>query len=91
MEMGTHLIENVLELVLSQCAALHVFDGSQILRHALAILASGRDHFLFRQLLQNHPIVSQIDLRSYNKTRYSWAMVVDFWKPLLANVLKGSR
>lgn len=44
---GSYLVENVLELVLSQGRALYVFHGSEFSCHALAILLADGRHFLF--------------------------------------------
>lgn len=85
----THLIEDVLELVLRQRRALDVLDGPQLLGHALAVLLADGRHALFLQLIPDLLLVAEIDLRADDEAGYAGAMMVDFGEPFLADVLKG--
>lgn len=87
----TDLIEHVLELVLSQRGALDVFDSSQILRHAIAVLLSYGLHLLLGQLLSYARVIAQVSLGSYDQAWNSRAVVMDLGEPFLADVFEGSR
>lgn len=84
----THLIENVLQFVLCQGTALDVFDRSQLLGHALAILLPHRCHSLLGQLLLDARLVAQIGLGADDQARDAGAVVVHFGEPFLADVFE---
>ena len=83
-----HLIKYVFELVLRQGRALHILDGIQLPRHPLTVLFPDRLHLLLAQLISYARVVSQIGLCTNDQTRNPGAVVVDFGKPLLSDVLE---
>lgn len=89
---GCYLVKNILQLVLRQSTALDVFHRAQLLSHPLTILPPYRRHLLFGQFLSDTGVISQIDLGTNNEARNTRAVVVDFGKPLLADVFeRGGR
>lgn len=84
-----YLIENILQLELRKRRAFHVFDRTKLLCHPLTILFPDRLHFLLGQLIPHLRVISQIRLCADYEAWYAWAVVMDFWKPLLPYVLKG--
>lgn len=88
---ATNLVENVLQLVLGQSTALHVLDGAKFLSHSLSVFLTHRLHLLLRKLLPDAGIVPQVCLGTDNEARYAGAMVMNFRKPFLSNVLERSR
>jgi len=84
----THLIEDVLQTPLSQGRALHKLDGSQLLSQSFTLLCCDGPLLLSGELLDDSLVIPQIDLRSYDETGDSGAMVVNFWEPFLLDVLK---
>jgi hypothetical protein len=86
---NTHLIKNILQLILRQRRALHILNSTQLLRHPLAILPPNRAHLLLRQLIAHAGVVAQIGLGADDEAGDAWAVVVDFWEPLFAHVLEG--
>lgn len=87
----THLIKDILQLVLCQRTALHVSHRSQLLGHLLAVLLPDRAHLLLAQLLPHAGVVPQIGLGADDQARHARAVVVDLREPLLTDVLKGGR
>lgn len=85
----TYFIEHILQLVLRQRTALDVLDSTELLSHSLSFLFPHRLHLLFGQLFPHTGVISQVCLRAHNKARDAGAMVVDFGKPFLADVLEG--
>ena len=85
---SSYLIEDILQLVLRQCRALHVLDCSQVFRHTFSVLFAYWLHALLRQLFPYLWVITKIGLRSNYEARYSRTMVMDFWEPFLSNVLK---
>jgi len=88
LSINAYLIEYILQLILRQCRTLHIFDCTQLSCHLLSILFPHRLHLLFRQLVLHCGVVPQIRLRSHYQAWHARAMVVDFRKPLLADVLE---
>ena len=86
---GTHLIEDILQLVLRERRTLHVLDRTQLLRHSLTILLTHWRHTLLCKLLTDLAIVTEIGLSADDEAGDSRAVVVDFREPLLADVLEG--
>ena len=86
----THLIENILELVLSERRALNILDSPKLFRHPLPIFFAYRGHLLLRELISDAGVIPQISLGTDNKTWNAWTVVVHFWKPFFSDVLKGS-
>lgn len=84
----TYLIEDILQLELSQGRALDVLDSAQVLRHPLAILFPHRLHLLLTKLLAHLRVVAQIGLSADDETRHAGAVVVDLGEPLFSHVLK---
>jgi hypothetical protein len=84
-----YLIKHVLQLVLRQCAALHILDSSQLLGHPLSVLFSNWCHLLLHKLLPDTLIISQIGLRADNQAWDAWAVVMNFREPLLSDVFEG--
>ena len=83
-----YLIEDILQLVLRQRRAFHILDCSQVFRHTLSVLFAYWLHALFGQLLPYLRVIAKIGLRTHYEARYSWAMVMNLWEPLLSNVLE---
>lgn len=88
---GTHLIEDILELVLRQSTALNVFDRAQLLRHPLAVLFPHRLHLLLLQLRHHLLVVPQVHLRADYQARDAGAVVVHLGEPFLADVFERGR
>ena len=89
---STHLIEHVLQALLSERRALDVLHGAQFPRKPLTLLSRDWPLLLSLQLLQDLGIVSQVDLRTDDQARDSGTVVVDFREPLLLHVLeRGGR
>ena len=84
-----YLVENILQLVLRQSAAFHIFNRTELLCHPLAIFPPNRGHLLLGKLFPDARIVSQIDLGSDNEARNAGTVVVNLGKPLLSYVLEG--
>jgi hypothetical protein len=85
---NTHLVKNVLKLVLCQGRALDIFHGTQLLGHAVTVFFPDRLHLLAGQLLTNGGVIAEINLRSDNQAGNTRAVVVDLWEPLFAYVLE---
>lgn len=83
-----YLIKDILQLVLRQCRAFHVFDRSQVLGHTLSVLFAYRLHALFGQLFPYLWVIAKIGLRTNDEARYPRTMVMNFWEPFLSNVLE---
>ena len=88
---STHLVKDILELVLSKGGTFDVFDSAQLLGHAIAVLLSDGLHFLASQLLPHGGVIAQIGLGADDQAGNAWAVVVDFREPLFADVLKRGR
>ncbi len=86
---ATHLIKDILQLILRQRRALDILDGPQLLGHALPILLANRLHALLGQLLPHLRVFAQIDLGADDEAGHPGAVVVDFGEPFLAHVLEG--
>lgn len=86
---STHLVKDILELVLSKGGTFDVFDGTQLLGHAIAILLSDGLHLLASQLLPHSGIIAQIGLGADDEAGDAGAVVSDLGEPLLANVFEG--
>lgn len=86
-----YLIEHILQLVLCQSRALHVFDSAQFLRHAITVFLPDRLHLLASELVPDTGIVAQISLRTDDQAGDTGAVVVDFGEPFFPNVLEGGR
>lgn len=86
-----YLVEDILELVLCQSTALDVLDRAQILGHSLAVLLAHWLHLLLAQLLPNTWVISQIRLGTHNQAWHTGAVMVNFGKPLFADVLERGR
>ena len=82
------LIKHILQFILGQCRAFHVFHRSQLPRHTLAVLFLNWLHPLLGQLITNLWIVTEIRLRADDQAGDTGAMMVDFWEPFFANVFK---
>lgn len=85
----THLVKNVLQLVLGERAALDVPHGTQLLGHLLAILLPHGRHLLLAQLLAHAGIIAQIGLGADDEARHARAVVVHLGEPLFPDVLEG--
>lgn len=85
---STYLVKDVLELVLRQGRTFHVLDRTKVLRHFLTILPANRLHLLLAKLVTHRGVVTQIDLSADDEAGHARAVVMDFGKPLLANVLE---
>lgn len=85
---GSYLIKDILELVLSQSRALDVFDSAQFLGHAVTIFFADGLHLLAGKLLPNAGIVAQISLCTDNEAGDARAMVVHLREPFLPDVLE---
>lgn len=85
----TYLVKNILELVLSQGRALDIFNRSQLLGHAISVFFANGRHLLTGKLFAYGGIVAKIGLRADDEARDTGAVVVDFGKPLFADVLEG--
>ena len=83
-----YLIEDILQLVLRQCRALHVLDCSQVLRHTFSVLFAYWLHALFGQLFPYLWVIAKIGLRTNYEARYSRAVVMNFWEPFLSDVFE---
>ena len=83
-----YLIEDVLQLILRQCRALDVFNGSQVFGHSFSVFLANWLHPLFSQLLSDLRIITQIRLRADNEARYPGAMMVHLGEPFLPHVLE---
>lgn len=83
-----YLIENILELVLCQGRALDVLNGAKLSCHPLSVFPLDRRHPLFRQLVLDSIVFSQIDLCTNNQAWHARAVVVNFREPLLAYVFE---
>lgn len=87
--MNPYLIKDILQLVLGESAALHVFHRAQLFGHFLSVLLSNWCHFLFGQLLLDTGLVPQIGLSTDDQAWHAWAVMVYFLEPFLAHVFKG--
>lgn len=88
----THLVKDILELVLGQGAALDVFDCAQLLGHPLAILFPHGVHLLLGELGHHLLILPQIHLGADDEAGHAGAVVVYLGEPLLADVFeRGGR
>ncbi len=85
---STHLIKNVLQAHQCQCRAFYVLDSSEFPSESLSLLCGDGSLLLSRKFFYYLGIISQIDLRAHDETRNTRTMVVDFWEPLLIDVLK---
>lgn len=88
---STHLIEHVLQALLSERGALDVLHSTQFPRKPLTLLSRDWPLLLPLQLLQDLGVISQVDLRADDQARHSGTVVVDFREPLLLHVLERSR
>lgn len=84
----TYLIKDILELILCQRRTLNILDSTKLLRHAFTVLLTDRAHLLLRQLLAHAWIIAQIGLSTNNQARNTWAVMVNLWEPLLADVFE---
>lgn len=87
----TYLVKDILQLVLRQSRALHIFNCAQILGHTITVLLPNRLHLLASQLLLNTRVVAQIGLGADDQAGDTGAVVVDLGEPLFPHVLKGGR
>ena len=90
-EILADLVKHILQFILGQCGAFHIFHRTQFSRHTLSVLFLNRLHSLLGQLLTHLWIVTEICLRADNQARDTGTMVVNFWEPFFANVFKRSR
>lgn len=88
---NTHLIEDVLQALLSECRAFDVLDCSEFAGKPLTLLGGNWPLLLSLQFLEHLRVVSQIDLSTDDEARHSRTVMVDLWEPLLLHVLKGGR
>ena len=86
-----YLIENVLQLVLSQGGTFHVFYCTQLFGHAFPLFFSNRLHLLLSQFIASARVLAKISLGADDQARDTGAVVMDFRKPFFSDVLKGSR
>lgn len=86
---NTHLVKDVLELVLRQGRALDVLDSAQLLGHPLTILPPNGRHLLLAELVTHALVVAQIGLGADDEAGNTGAVVVDLGEPFLAHVLEG--
>ena len=86
--MPPYLIEDVLQLVLRQCRALHVFNGPQVFGHSLSVFLTYWLHPLFSELLSHLRIIPKIRLGAHYEAWHPWTMVMHLRKPLLPNILE---
>ena len=84
-----YLIKHILQLVLCQSRALHVFHGAKLLCHAITVLLSDGLHLLAGELVPDAGIVAQISLRADNQAGDTGAVVVDLGEPFFPDVLEG--
>jgi hypothetical protein len=87
----TYLVKDILQLVLRQSRALHIFNCTQVLGHAVAVLLPNRLHLLASELLPNTGVIAQIGLGADDQAGNTGAVVVDLREPLFPDVLKGGR
>lgn len=87
----TYLIEDVLQLILSQGRTFDILDGSKLLGHSIPIFLSHWLHLLLGQFFTHAGFFPQIGLGPDNQAGDSWAVVTNFGKPFLTDVLKRSR
>lgn len=83
-----YLIKDILQLVLRQSRALHIFNCTKLLGHPVAVLLTNRLHLLASQLLPNAGVVAQIGLSADNKAGYTGAVVVHLGEPLFPYVFE---
>lgn len=81
-------IEDILKSSLSQCRALYVLDGVEVLRQVLTLLRGDRLLALLRQLLNHSGIIAQIYLSTNDEAGNTGTVVPDFGKPFLLDVLE---
>ena len=74
---------------MGQSRALDVFNSTQILGHTITVFRANGRHLLTGELLADTRVVAQIGLGTDDQAGNTGAVVVDFRKPFLANVLKG--
>lgn len=86
---STHLVKDVLELVLSKGGTFDVFDSAQLLGHAIAVLLSDGLHLLASQLLPHGGVIAQIGLGADDQAGDAGAVVSDLGEPLLADIFEG--
>ena len=86
---SNYLIKDILQLVLRQRRALDVLDCAKFSRHPLAVFALYWGHPLLCQLIFYLGVLSKIYLRADDQARHSRAVMVDLWKPFLADVFEG--
>jgi hypothetical protein len=87
--MEPYLVEHVLELILGQSTALHIFDSTELLGHAFTILPPYWRHLLLSELLADARVVAQIDLGADDEAGDAGTVMMNFGEPLLADVLEG--
>lgn len=84
----THLVENILETLLSKRRALDVLYGAELACETLTLLREDRALLLPCELLDHLRVVAQIDLRADDEAGHTRAVVPNFGEPLLLDVLE---
>ena len=87
----TYLIKDILQLVLRQSRALHVFNCTKLFGHPVTVLLTNRLHLLASQLLPNAGVVAQIGLSADDKTGHTRTVVVHLGEPLFPYVFERGR
>ena len=87
----THLVKHVLQPLLRQSRALHIFDRPEFPCETFSHFTRHRSLFLSGEFLDDLAIVPQIDLRAEDEARHIRIVVVHLWEPLLLDVLKRRR
>lgn len=87
----SYLVKHILQLILSQSRTFHIFDCTQLFGHPLSIVSLHRLHPLLGKLIFDRRILPEVDLGTNNETWDAGTVMMDFWKPLFANVFERCR
>lgn len=86
-----YLVKDILQLVLRQSRALHIFNCTKLLGHPVTVLLANGLHLLASELLPNTGVVAQIGLGADNEAGHTGAVVVYLGEPLFPYVFEGGR
>ena len=90
-EAQTYLVKHVLQALLRQSRALHIFHRSEFPCEPFSQFTRYRSLLLSSKLLNDLAVVPQIDLRADDEARHTRTMMVYFWEPFFLDVFKGGR
>jgi hypothetical protein len=85
------LVENVLETLLSQSRAFHVFDGLDLLRHLRALLRCDGRQLLLGESVERFLVLTHIELGADEDHGSVGTMMLDLGHPFGADVLERGR